>query len=239
MLQIDPRLDPTELAPAFSAHGRLHLPGFLNPQGADDLYQAMIGDLPWNRAFNWSDRHFDVPLEAFEAQEAEAHAALDQAAIDAARTGFQYRFDSWKVSDTVRSGQVTGSQVEAAYGFLNSPAFLDFVRAVTGDRRIAFCDAQATRYRPGDFLTAHNDHADGKNRLYAYVLNLTPGWTADWGGLLMFLDQDGHVSEGYTPAYNALNLFRVPQRHAVSYVAPFAGGPRLAITGWIREGQDP
>jgi len=42
------------------------------------------------------------------------------------------------------------------------------------------------------------------------------------------------VAEAYTPAFNALNIFKVPQPHAVSLVAPFAGGDRLAITGWVR-----
>nr|WP_240902836.1 2OG-Fe(II) oxygenase family protein [Caulobacter sp. SLTY] len=92
----------------------------------------------------------------------------------------------------------------------------------------------ATRYLPGHFLTAHDDAAPGKHRLYAYVLNLTARWRADWGGILMFLDEEDHVAEGYTPSFNALNIFRVPQRHAVSMVAPYAGEPRLSITGWIR-----
>ena len=96
-------------------------------------------------------------------------------------------------------------------------------------------DAQATRYRPGDFLTAHDDDVAGKHRLYAYVLNFTPAWRPDWGGLLAFHDADGHVSEAYTPTFNALNIFRVPQQHAVTQVASFAGAQRLSITGWIRE----
>jgi Rps23 Pro-64 3,4-dihydroxylase Tpa1-like proline 4-hydroxylase len=28
----------------------------------------------------------------------------------------------------------------------------------------------------------------GKNRVAAYVLNLTPRWRVEWGGLLMFHD---------------------------------------------------
>ena len=95
-------------------------------------------------------------------------------------------------------------------------------------------DAQATRYRPGHFLTQHDDHAEGKDRLFAYVLNLTPQWIADWGGLLMFLTDDGHVAAAYTPRWNALNILKVPQPHAVSVVAPFARGARHSITGWIR-----
>ena len=106
---------------------------------------------------------------------------------------------------------------------------------LTGDPRCAYADAQATRYRPGDFLTAHDDDVAGKKRLYAFVLNFTPAWRPDWGGLLAFHDADGHVSEAYTPTFNALNIFRVPQQHAVTQVASFAGAERLSITGWIRE----
>ena len=65
-------------------------------------------------------------------------------------------------------------------------------------------------------------------------MNLTARWRADWGGMLLFLDDEDHVAEGYMPAFNSLNIFKVPQRHAVSIVAPFAGEPRLSITGWLR-----
>jgi Rps23 Pro-64 3,4-dihydroxylase Tpa1-like proline 4-hydroxylase len=63
---------------------------------------------------------------------------------------------------------------------------------------------------------------------------MTPRWRVDWGGLLLFVDERGNVSRGLTPAFNALNLFRTPQPHTVSAVAPFAGANRLSITGWLR-----
>ena len=69
----------------------------------------------------------------------------------------------------------------------------------------------------------------------AYVLNFTPRWSPDWGGILNFIDRDGHVAEGYTPAFNALNVFRVPQLHSVSCVSPYAQAGRYSITGWLRE----
>lgn len=108
------------------------------------------------------------------------------------------------------------------------------MRALTGDPTCAFCDDQATRCLPGHFLTRHDDARGDHGRLFAYVLNLTPGWRSDWGGQLQFIGEDGHVTEPFTPAFNALNIFRVPQDHAVSVVAPFAGGARLSITGWVR-----
>jgi len=117
--------------------------------------------------------------------------------------------------------------------FLNSPAFISVMRRLTGMEAIAFADANATLYRPGDFLSAHNDLVPGQNRLAAYVISMTPDWRADWGGVLQFLDAGMNVEEGYVPAFNALNLFRVPRAHQVSRVAP-GGGSRYSITGWLR-----
>jgi hypothetical protein len=236
MFAIDPRHQPRALADTFARFGRLHLPDFLALGSAQTLYTALADRVAWNRAFNAGGRHIDSPLELYQAQDPGVLAQLDQVVLEAATHGFQYRFDSYKVSDAVISGQAADPVLKAAYDLVNGLEFLTLVRQLTGDDRVRFCDLQATRYRPGDFLTAHSDLMDGKNRLYAYVLNLTPNWIADWGGLLAFLDQDGHVAEAYTPRFNALNIFRVPQNHCVTYVAPFAGAPRLSLTGWIRHG---
>ena len=181
---------------------------------------------------------YDFALDTLDAMPADKRAAMDAAFIEGGKAGFQYQFDAWRLSDHMEAGARQGgalAPIEAVYDLVNSRAFLDFIAALTGETRAAYADAQATRYRPGDFLTAHDDEVEGKNRLFAYVLNFTPAWRPDWGGLLAFHDADGHVSEAYSPTFNALNIFRVPQTHAVTQVASFAAGPRLSITGWIRE----
>jgi len=95
-------------------------------------------------------------------------------------------------------------------------------------------DGQATQYLPGHFLTSHDDAVAGKNRVAAYVLSLTPGWRIEWGGLLQFHDGDGDVGLALAPRFNAMHLLRVPQVHSVSFVAPYAGTPRVSVTGWLR-----
>ncbi len=62
---------------------------------------------------------------------------------------------------------------------------------------IKFADVQLTRYDPGDFLLRHADDKHDETRKAAYVLNLTPHWRAEWGGLLAFPDRRGHVAEGH------------------------------------------
>ncbi|HEX8570294.1 MAG TPA: 2OG-Fe(II) oxygenase family protein [Caulobacteraceae bacterium] len=233
-LSIDPALRPERLAAAFARHGRMHVPGFLPPPEALRVGEALAREARWRRAVNQGEKTWDLPLDQLAALSPEDQAKLDAAAHTGAAQGFQFLFDTYRLSDEVDAGRGARDALEEAYRFLNGEVFLSFVRALTGDTRPAFCDAQATRYLPGHFLTAHDDDVQGKGRLYAYVLNFTPEWMPDWGGLLLFLDQDGHVAEGYTPSFNALNIFRVPQRHTVSIVAPFARRPRLSITGWVR-----
>ena len=233
-LAVDPALDPDRIRPVFGAAKRVHLPGFLSPAWAERLHEALAHDTPWRRSLLSGGKPLAAPLETLSALSKADRAKLREAQNREARQGFQYAFDAWPVSDEVEAGRRTGHPAEALYDFLNSEAFLGYVRRLTGDERAVYCDAQCTRYGAGDFLNRHDDSAEGKHRLFAYVMTLTPVWTADWGGLLLFVDQDGHVAEGYTPAFNALNLFMTPQPHLVSMVAPFAGAPRLAITGWIR-----
>ena len=119
---------------------------------------------------------------------------------------------------------------------INDTPFLDLVRAVTGIEELIKADAQATLYAPGHFLGRHDDSHVGEGWRIAYVLSLCDGeWRLDWGGYLNFLDAQGDVIAGYKPRFNALNLFAVPQRHQVTYVAPFAPVARFAITGWFRD----
>ena len=235
-LTLNPRLDPNAIAPLLKKFGRLHIPDILAPADANAVAQALAG-APYARTFLVRGKGFRATPEAYEASPRQIRAEVETAIVHGARTGFQYDFDNWPVSDEIEADRRLGGPVaaiEAAYDLLNSQAGLGFLRQITGDDRIAYVDAQATRYRAGQFLTAHDDELEGRNRLYAYVLNLTAGWRIEWGGLLLFHDADGHVAEGYAPRFNSLNIFRVPQWHSVSQVASYVDQSRLAITGWIR-----
>lgn len=236
-LAIDPSLNGARLGPVFRRFGRLHLPGFLHEPGATQLAAALPEADGWTIATMGGGSTIDIPLVAFASADEAARHALLATAHHEARSGFHYLFESLRISDLIEAGAAVPASLEALYGWLNSAAFLSFVREISGDADLSYVDAQATRYRPGHYLNEHDDEKAGAGRRLAYVLNLSPNWRASWGGLLNFLDADGHVAEAYTPAFNALNLFRVPQPHMVSQVAAFAGAPRLSITGWIRTGR--
>jgi Rps23 Pro-64 3,4-dihydroxylase Tpa1-like proline 4-hydroxylase len=234
VVRLNPGLEPTAIAEVYARHGRVHIPAILPPDVAERVHRALAADTPWNRVVRGVSKHYDLAPGSWEAQSDERRGEILQAVYAQGRGGFGYLYENFPIADHHEAGRHLDSFLMRVFEFLNSAPFLDFARSVTRDPSIAFADAQATRYSAGDFLTAHDDAVDGKHRRAAYVLNFTRAWRADWGGLLHFLDRDGHVAEAYTPAFNALNLLRVPQPHAVTYVNPLAGGARLSITGWLR-----
>jgi SM-20-related protein len=213
--------------------GRAHIPGFLAPEAAEALLTA-LRDVEWRTVTHGAKGTYDLKPSELDALSDDLKKKLFSAVHAQARDGFQFLFDSYRISDEFESGALSAGPLAEFFEAWNSETCLSFLRALTGEPRVAYSDAQATRYRPGHFLTEHDDDVEGKNRLYAYVLNLTPVWRSDWGGLLMFPGEDGHILEAYTPKFGALNILRVPQAHAVSAVAPFAGGSRYSITGWMR-----
>lgn len=234
-LGLSPSLDAAALHRAFAGRRRLHIPGVLDPDSAEAVVAAMEGFDGWKVSVSAGGEFFELPVSGRVAAEPGKQGWIDQARVDGADPRMQYIFDTRRLDLEPEDGPCDA--VSEVLPFFNGPDFIAFVRAVTGDDRIDFADAQATRYRPGHVLTSHDDAVEGKNRLYAYVLNLTRAWRPDWGGVLAFEGADGHIEEGFAPAFNALNIFAVPMRHAVTQVAGFAPRDRLPITGWLRSRQ--
>lgn len=232
---LHPSIDSGQLAARYARDRRVQIAPFLAEADADRLASYLAARDDWRRVLNSDAKVFEFASSELDALTREQRERLDEAVHMAAREGFQYRYDSIRVPDAADARAKLDDPLAAFAGFMSSAPVLDLVESISGARGLSFADAQATRYGAGDFLTAHDDDVAGKNRHAAYVLSLTPGWRAEWGGLLLFHDRD-RVAEGYIPAFNTLSLFAVPQPHSVSLVAPFAGRARLSVTGWLRSG---
>jgi SM-20-related protein len=212
--------------------GRTQLHGLLDDASARHLkHEADAVD--YNVVTQRASGHVDLPAAWLASLEPAGRQALGQAVQADATHRFQYLYDNHPIYDLNQAGQAAPVWA-GVMEFLNGEPFLDLMRQVTGEPRIAMADAQLTRFRQGHFLTAHDDHIEGKNRYFAYVLGLTGDWRIDWGGLLAFHDDEGNVAEAFTPRFNTLNLLKVPQPHSVTQVALSAGADRVSITGWLR-----
>ncbi len=214
--------------------GRAQVDGVLIEADALALHRAAV-QAEYNVVTRRGSGHVDLPAAWLASLTPQQKAGLGQAVQASARDDFQYLYDNHPIYDLAEAGQVAPVWAELL-AFLNGEAFLDLMRDLTGEPRIALADAQLTRFRAGHFLTEHDDRAEGKNRFFAYVLNLTPVWRIEWGGLLAFHGADGNVAEAFTPRFNTLNLLKVPSPHSVTQIALSAGAERLSVTGWLRAG---
>lgn len=223
---ISNELDAERYRRELAARGRVQMPDFLQVDAAQRLHDCLRSEVPWHVAER------DMPDQDCAPGTQADRALLERAYARDDGGGFHFVYDRYLMIEAFKAGRDPGLVLHTVLEFFNGPQFLDFIRWFSGDRAINMVGAQATRYRPGQFLRQHDDkHAD-EGRRYAYVLNLSRDWQADWGGLLHFTDAAGNVVDSYLPKWNSLSLFKVPANHYVSLVAPWARQPRLAITGW-------
>ena len=221
---INNELDFEPYRVALARDGRVQIRDFLQPAAAERLADCLRREVPWVTAERGLP---DSPTWTPEVARERWPAAYRRAAA-----GFHYVYDRYLMVNAMRDGRDPHLVLHAVLEFFNGPDYLGFIREFTGDRELAMVGAQATRYLPGQFLRVHDDKHEEEGRRYAYVLNLSRRWEADWGGLLNFLTEDGTPDGAFVPHWNSLSLFKVPLRHHVGLVAPWALEPRLAITGW-------
>lgn len=238
LFDLDPGLDPQELAQRFQARQRLQIRNLLTAESATNLHRVLSRETPWGLAWKAAA---EGPQNI--RREELARLSRDQLierqrklyeAVGGSDYGFVY--SQYPILTSYQEGWSPGGPHEAIMELVNDQPFLDFIREVTGLPQLIKADAQATLYGPGQFLALHDDSHVAEGWQIAYVLNLCAvDWRPDWGGYLNFFDSEGEVVEGFRPRFNALNIFRVPQAHNVSYVPPFAPVARYAITGWFRD----
>jgi SM-20-related protein len=228
--QLNPALDLKALTAEFARRGHVEVPHLLNRGSAQRIFSCLTEQTSFNLISNDGKEQLEYRDCTPQQRQAYTKAAWRRVG----RKAFQYLYEQYLLSANGENYSDPGHYWAAVTAFLNGPQFIGFARQITGMPDIAFCDAQASCYRAGHFLTSHGDEAEGAKRRAAYVLSLTPSWRPEWGGLLEFIGEDGHISSGYVPNFNSLRIFRVPINHYVSCVAPYAMAGRYSITGWLR-----
>lgn len=229
---INPELDLEGLAERMWKSRRVQVKSFLEASFADATFTALDKEIEWSFALRNGDQDKLYTNAEWEGIPLAERQKILSTANRQANAEFQYMFDYYSLISIYRAGKAPTKNVEQIARFVESDEFRAFVQQVTGSHENLTADGQATRYRPGQYLTFHDDHFL-KERRFAYVMSFTKVWRGDWGGLLLFHDNRGNVTEGWLPTFNCLNLFEVPQGHSVSFVTPFAGAYRYSITGWF------
>lgn len=237
-LALTPPLDSAVLTSAFRQRKRVQIRNFLEPTSAQLAWEE-LASLPWGLVYRDGFRVVELYAAAVERLDSREAARIMEGIREQARTDYQFFYAYYPILTAYFSPEVPRRPVFDLYELINSPAVLDVVREVTGQPDIRWADAQATYFKPGHFLKAHNDELPADKRVAAYVLNVTKEWDKDGGGFLQFFDDQGDIEQAIKPTFNALNLFTVPQLHSVSMVSTWVTEKRMAMTGWFRGDSPP
>ncbi len=238
LFDLNPAIDRRDAAERFARERRVQIRDFLTEPAARTVHHILSRETPWGVAWQAAE---DGP-HGLRRQEFAGVSATDKQAIGEklgrAMRGRDYAFTygQYRILDAYLHQWSEHQGLDLLIEHINAEPMMELIRDVTGIPELRKADAQATLYGPGNFLAMHDDSHVAEGWRVAYVMNFcAEEWRPDWGGYLNFYDEEGDVVAGFKPRFNAINLFRVPQKHNVTYVPPFAPIGRYAITGWFRD----
>ncbi|MDH5435035.1 MAG: 2OG-Fe(II) oxygenase [Gammaproteobacteria bacterium] len=233
-IQLNPDIDPQYYSRQLIENGRLQIPNFFQAETAQYLHSLLTTHKKWYMAYNDGNNFYESPIGDFQKMSPQQKQMFMNNIYSRAQNNFQYVFLQYYITQAIELNEDQDHPMHQMHHFVNSSPFLDFMRTLTGVPEIAKSDSYATCYLPGHFLTDHDDNHAKHNRVAAYVFSMTKVWNKNWGGRLAFYDEIGNVTEAFYPTFNTLNIFLIPQSHAVQQVAPFAGGSRTSFLGWLQ-----
>jgi len=229
-IQINPELDFSEYADKLKNCGRIQIDNFFTKESAVKLQSLLQTHSPWYLAYNEFNNFYESSYDQIEALAPQVKAQFMSAFYKRAETNFQYVFKQFYISQAIKLGEE--SKLNFLHDFMNQDSFLKLMRVLAQDSTINWVDTFASSYESGHFLTEHTDTHNKHDRVLAFTIGMTEDWDPNWGGNLVFFDDDKNIKAGFNPKFNSLCVFTIPQSHAVQFISPFATKDRLSLLGW-------
>lgn len=234
-LRLNPALDLAQFASVYARDKMVQVPNIFEPEVADYL-ESVLASLPWRLLCqDNAEQNVMFTREQLAAMSPEAKATLAAGIAERARNALGYTYYTYPMILAALEGWDPDHPIHDLTEFLNSPEMITFARTIIGCPTVTKIDAHATNYQRGHYLTRHIDDGERLERRAAYTLGFSRDWQADWGGLLLFLDDNGDVRRGFVPRFNVLTIFDGLIVHSVTAVSGFTNAARLSIAGWFRD----
>lgn len=233
-LEINPTLNVADLKKQYAETGRLQVNAFFTQQTAEYLQALILNNKHWFLAYNEEGQYYESQYSEVKALPPTIYAKFMNAIFSRAKHKFQYVFKQYYISQAIKLKEDPNHPLHQVEEFFNSDIYLNFMRELTGESDIKYADSYASHYEPGHFLTDHDDTHATQDRVAACTFSLCKQWNPNWGGHLVFYDEQGNIIEGFIPNFNTLNIFKIPQRHAVQQVTPFAAESRISLLSWLQ-----
>jgi SM-20-related protein len=131
------------------------------------------------------------------------------------------------------SPQIDVGALKDTITWLGAEPTLDMISDITGKKPLTDSSCTITRFSQGQFLTTNTFTKLEEKSKIGFILDLTPDWKADWGGLLQLHAEDGEPAIAFTPKFNNLILFDASRPFSISYLAPYIKYYKYSLMGWF------
>ncbi|HRK62755.1 MAG TPA: 2OG-Fe(II) oxygenase family protein [Terricaulis sp.] len=236
LLRLNPSIDVDAYARIYAQHKIVQIPDVFEPASAEALEVAMR-TMPWRMVYQNEKREniLTTPAEFAAMPLLQRQAIIDGMRRRTARGEFGFTYLVYPMINARIANWDPGHPIHRLTDFLNGPEFLSLARRLIQFPALTKVDGQVSCYRPGDYLSYHRDEGLKSERRAAYTLGFSRAWRPDWGGLLVFHDDNNNVRTGLTPRFNTLTVFDGMMPHSVTQVASFTPNPRFSVAGWFRD----
>jgi Rps23 Pro-64 3,4-dihydroxylase Tpa1-like proline 4-hydroxylase len=229
-------LENSRIRAEFAAanRGYVYIQDVVPNELAAGMFRGLSAARDWGLKLCMGDNVQGLPPSAYRRSSARERSELAEGCYRRARSGFAFlREEMWHEREHMDKSslpsQLEVGDIDSIRRFLEGREFLDFCGQVVGAPRLELGDVSYVRYGPGDFygftLGAPPQAEIG------FMLDLTPAWELEWGGLLEFMNAWGGIERAYAPRYNALCLHSLHRHYSISCVAPFARQQRYTVCG--------
>ncbi|MEW9797897.1 2OG-Fe(II) oxygenase family protein [Alteromonas sp. CYL-A6] len=232
-IDINPAIDTEKAKAEYQKTGRVQIKQFFTEQTANYLMECIERNTRWYFAYNDPQGFYEADYDKVASLPDDIKARFMGEIYARATTQFQYAFGQYYITQAVELNEDPGHPLHAVEAFVNSEQYLSLMRDITGEPAIRKADSYASLYDKGHFLTNHNDIHKKHDRVAACTFGFTKNWNMNWGGHVVFFDEDGNIEQGFKPEFNTFTMFRIPQEHAVQTVSPFAGAKRYSLLSWL------
>lgn len=231
-LNIDAKHDPKALAKTFQETGRISIPNFLTPDDAEKLGETVAKCQLFKFKYNDGNKTvFVKPMDIREMSDRRTREMGNQIFNAAMSGAFQFAHYACPLDDENVLGRPKLEPFQEVVGFLSGKTMHDFLGAMTGEK-LGSLQSEVQWHKTDSFQTTGDGRKKGENRALGFTLDVTRDWQADWGGLRLFKDTAGDITETIVPSFNRLTVFRVPMKQSISYVTGYAKGVMLSVSGW-------
>lgn len=227
MIEINPSLNTQQITRDYQLDNRVMIESVLQPHSAMQTQEVLMTSDAFDYAYVKEGKPATLRHHDGAKMTSQQQLQMRKDIVEQGSQGIGYLYGRHPI------GVDSDKRLLDVKHWLSDKSTLDMVKAITGHNDIAKVSAQATKYSHGHFLTRHNDIHPIEKRRVSFELNFSHDWHPDWGGLLQFFETSGKPRDAWAPGYNSLALYDVQHIQSITYLAPLARYPRVAISGWF------